>query len=105
METVGFDPVRGNVGYVLDGGSSSLQFMHDVRGGDVVKAVVAVIVGMEGSVWRSSMVSEVEDAMLAGMDGAEDGVSGGPMSECLPMGGVLLVSVGEGDVNPSLHVM
>ena len=27
------------------------------------------------------------------------------MSKCFPMGCVLLVSVGEGDVYPSLHVM
>ena len=27
------------------------------------------------------------------------------MSECFPTGYILLISVGEGDVNPSLHVM
>ena len=27
------------------------------------------------------------------------------MSECFPMGGILLVSVNEGDVYPSLHVI
>ena len=105
VETVGFDLVRGNVGDVLDSGSGGSQFMSDVRGGDVVKAVVAVIVGMEGSVGRSSMVLEVQDMTLASMDGTEDGVSRSPMSECFPMGGILLVSVGEGDVNPSLHIM
>ena len=59
METVGFDAVRGNVGDVLDGGGSGSQSMSDVRGGNVAKAVMTLIVGVEGSVRRSSMVSEV----------------------------------------------
>ena len=71
----------------------------------MAEAVVAVIVGVEGSVGRGSMAVEVEDAMLASMDGAEDQVSGCSVSKCFPTGGVLLVSVGEGDVNPSLYIM
>ena len=39
-----------------------------------MKSVLAVIIHMEWSVRRGSMVLEVEDAMLASTDGAEDRV-------------------------------
>ena len=51
------------------------------------------------------MVAEVEDASLASTDGAEDRIPREAVAECFPMGGVLLVSVSEGDVYPSLHVI
>ena len=52
------------------------------------------------------MVVEVEDMMLACTDGAEDQqVSRCSMSKCFPMDGILLISVGEGDVYHSLHIM
>ena len=104
-EAVGFHLVRGNVGDVLNSGSSGSQFVRDLGGGDGAESVLAVIIGMEWS-FRRGMVLEVEDAMLAGMDGADDGVPREPiMSACFPMGCILLVSVGEGDVYPSLHIM
>ena len=74
VEAVGLDLARGNVSDMLDSVSSGSQFMCDVGGGNVAKSVVTVIIGMEWSVGRGSMASEVEDMMLAGMDGAEDGV-------------------------------
>ena len=51
------------------------------------------------------MFAEVEDASLASTDGAEDRVPGEAVAECFPAGGILLVSVSEGDVYPSLHVI
>ena len=59
---------------MLDGGGGSSQFMGDLGGGDVAWSVVVVIVGVERSVWRGSMVVKMEDALLASTDGAEDGV-------------------------------
>ena len=51
------------------------------------------------------MVTKMEDTSLASMDGAEDRVPGQAVGECFPVGGILLVSVSEGDVYPSLHVI
>ena len=69
-EAVGFNLIGEDVGDVLDSGGSSSQFMGDLSGGDVARSGVAVIVGVEGSLWRGSMVMEMEDASLASMDGA-----------------------------------
>ena len=59
---------------MLDGGGGSSQFMGDLGGGNVAWAVMAVIVGVEWSVWRGSMSAKMEDTLLASMDGAEDRV-------------------------------
>ena len=90
---------------MLDGGSGSAQFVGDLGGVDVACLGMAVVEGVEWSVWRGSMVAKVEDASLASTDGAEDRVPGESVSECFPTGGVLLVGVSEGDVYPSLHVI
>ena len=80
--------------------------MCDFSGSGVAKSVLAVIIGVEWSCERGSMVLKVEDVMLASMDGAKDGVPREPVSKCFPMGCVHLVSVGKGDVYPrSLHIM
>ena len=50
--------------------------MCDFSGGDVARSGVAVIVGVEWSLWRCSMVMKMEDMLLASMDGAEDRVPG-----------------------------
>ena len=75
-EAVGFDSVRRNVGNVLDSSSSGSQFVGDFGGGDVARSGVAVIVSVEWSLGRGSMVMKMEDASLAGTDGAEDRVPG-----------------------------
>ena len=74
VEAVGFNSVRRTVGNVLDSGGSGLEFVGDLGGGDVARSGVAVIVGVEWSLWRGSMVAMMEDALLASMDGAEDRV-------------------------------
>ena len=58
----------------MDSGSSGSQFMGDLGGDDVARSGVAVVVGVEWSLWRGSMVAKMEDALLASMDGAEDRV-------------------------------
>ena len=75
-EAICFNLVRGIVGEMLDSGGSGSQFVCDFSGGDVAKSVLAVIVGIEWGVRRGFMVAKVEDMLLAGMDGAEDGVPG-----------------------------
>ena len=76
VEAIGFNSVRKNVGDVLDSGGSGSQFMGDFGGGDVARSGVAVIVSVEWSLRRGSMVAKMEDASLASMDGAEDRVPG-----------------------------
>ena len=58
----------------MDSGSSALQFMGDLSGGDVARLGVAVIVGVKWSLWRGSLVAEMEDMSLASTGGAEDRV-------------------------------
>ena len=90
---------------MLDICSGGPQLIGDVRG-DVVRMGVGFIVGVERSVGRGPVAVEMEGMMLAGMDGAEDWVPRHPVSEeCFPMGCVLLVCVGEGDVYPCLHII
>ena len=43
--------------------------------------------------------------MLASMDGAEDVITGESVSKGFAMYSILLVSVGKGDVHPSLHII
>ena len=73
-EAIGFNLIGRDVGDVLDSGSSGSQFMGDLDGGDVARSGVAVIVGVEWSLWRGSMVTEMEDALLASTDRAENRV-------------------------------
>ena len=75
-EAVGFNLVGRNVGNVLDSSSSGSQFVDDFGGGDVARSGVAVIVSVEWSLGRGSMVAKMENALLAGTDGAEDRVPG-----------------------------
>ena len=51
------------------------------------------------------MLLEVQDSALAGTNGAEGVITRESMSEGFAVCGVLLVSVGKGDVNPCLHVI
>ena len=51
------------------------------------------------------MLLEVQDSMLAGMDGAEGVIAGESMSKGFTTCSVLLVSVGEGDIHPCLQVI
>ena len=51
------------------------------------------------------MLLEVQDSMLASTDGAEGVVAGESMSKGFTMLSILLVSVGEGDIHPCLHVI
>ena len=51
------------------------------------------------------MLLEVQDSALAGTNGAEGVITGESVSEGLAACGVLLVSVGKGDVNPCLHII
>ena len=59
---------------MLDSGGSGSQFVCDFSGGDVARSGVAVIESVEWSLRRGSMVTKMEDALLAGMEGAEDRV-------------------------------
>ena len=68
--------IRRDVGDVLDSGGSCSQVVGDLGGGDVARLGVVVIVGVEWSLWRGSMVAEMEDMLLASTDGAEDRVPG-----------------------------
>ena len=76
VEVVGFNSVGRNVGNVLDSGSSGSQLVGDFSGGDVARSGVAVIVSVEWSLGRGSMVTKMEDASLASTDRAEDRVPG-----------------------------
>ena len=62
---------------MLDSGSSGSQFVCDFSGGDVAGSGVAVVmICVEWSLRRGSMVTKMEDASLTSMDGAEDRVPG-----------------------------
>jgi hypothetical protein len=104
-EAVGLDLVGRDVGDVLDSGGGSSQGMGDFGGGDGAGSGVVVVVGVQWSCRGGSMFAKVEDASLASTDRAEDRVPGEAVAECFPTGGVLLVSVSEGDVYPSSHVI
>ena len=58
-EAVGFNLIGRDIGDVLDSGSSGLQFMGELGGGDVARSGLAVIVGVEWSGWRGCMVTEM----------------------------------------------
>ena len=76
MDALGFDSVRRNVGNVLDSGGSISQFVGDFGGGDVARMGVADVVSVEWSLRRGSIVTKMEDALLASTVGAEDRVPG-----------------------------
>ena len=48
---------------------------------------------------------EMEDMVLDGLDWTDGGVTGEAMANGFPWSGVLLVSIGEGDVGPLLHII
>ena len=66
---------------------------------------IGVKVGVQWCVGQSGMLLEVQDLVLAGRNGAEDVIARESMSEGFTVHSVLLVSVGEGDVHPFLHIM
>ena len=51
------------------------------------------------------MLLEVQDLALAGTNGAEGVITGESVSKGFATCGILLVSVGKGDVNPCLHII
>ena len=51
------------------------------------------------------MLLEVQDSMLASTDGAEGVIARESMSKGFAMHSVLLISVGEGDIHPCLHII
>ena len=81
------------------------RFLSEHGGGDLVLCPIGVKVGMQWCVGGSGMLLEVQDLMLAGTDRAEDVVARESMSKGFAMRSILLVSVGEGDVHPCLHIM
>ena len=64
-----------------------------------------VIVAIKGAVRGGIVLEKMLDAALDGSDRAECGVAGDAMAKGFPMSGVLLISVGKGDVCPLLHVI
>ena len=54
---------------------------------------------------RGRVLLEVQDSMLASTDGAEGVIAGESVSEGFTMCGILLVSVGKGDIHPCLHII
>ena len=90
---------------MLDSGGGGAEGSGDVAGGDVVGLAAGIEVAVQRAVWRRQVVSEVEDSALGRVDGAESGVARAAVSEGFAAGCVLLVSVGETNVSPSLHVM
>lgn len=99
------DAVGGDVGDVLDGGSSLSEGGGDVAGGDVMGNAHSVEVAVERAVGGGVVLAEVEDPSLCCPDRAEGGVTGEAVSKGLAAGGILLVSVGETNMSPGLHVM
>ena len=90
---------------VLDIGGGSSEFLGEHGSGDLVLCSIGIKVGVQWCVRRSSMLLEVQDSMLAGTDGAEGVVARESMSKGFTMSSLLLVSVGEGDIHPCLHVI
>ena len=105
VEAIGFDAFRGDVGDVVDSGSSPAEFSGDVTGGNVVVAAGRVIVVIEGSVSGGGVGTEVFDTMVEGMDRAQVAVPGCAVTKGFPTGTVLLAGVGEGCIGPLLHIM
>ena len=104
--TVGGDAGRRDVGDVFDIGSgSSMEFCCEHGGGDLVRGTGWVKVGVQRCVGRGRVLLEVQDSALAGTNGAEGVITGESVSEGFAVCGILLVSVGKGDVNPCLHVV
>jgi hypothetical protein len=64
-----------------------------------------VEVAVQGAVGWSVVLAEVKDTPLSRPDGAEAGIPGAAVAKGLAASSVLLVSVGETDVSPSLHVI
>ena len=104
-EAVGFDAFGGDVGDMVDGGGSPVEFGSNVMGGYVVRVAGGVIVMIEGSFGGGGEGAEVFDMTAEGTDGAQVKVPGCAVSKGFSTGTVLLVSVGEGCVGPLLHIM
>ena len=102
---VGGDAGRRDVSDVFGIGSGCLEFLGEHGGGDLVLCSVGIKVGVQWCVRRSGMSLEVQHLMLAGMDRAEDVITRESMSEGFTMCSILLVSVGEGDIHPCLHII
>ena len=102
---VGGDAGWRDVGDVFDIGGSSTEFCCEHGGGDLVRGTGWVEVGVQRCVRRGRVLLEVQDSALAGTNGAEGVITRESMSEGFAACGVLLVSVGKGDVNPCLHVI
>ena len=99
MGAVGGDAGRRDVSDVFDISSGGLEFLGEHGSGDLVLCSIGIKVGVQWCVGRSGMLLEVQDLMLAGMDGAEDVITGESMSEGFTTHSILLVSVGEGDID------
>ena len=102
---VGGDAGRRDVGDVFDIGGGSTEFFRKHGGNDLVRGTSLVKVGVQRCVGRCGVLLEVQDSALAGKDGAEGVITGESVSEGFATCGILLVSVGKGDVNPCLHVI
>ena len=74
-EALGFNAYGWYVDDVLDVSSSCLKLLGDVGGSDVLWLAVGVIIGGQGCVGWCSLLPEMEDSLLAGMDGAEEVIS------------------------------
>ena len=83
-EAIGFNLIGRNVGDVLDSGDSGSQFMGNLGGGDVARLGVAVIVGVEGSLWRGSMVVKMEDHCWPAWMGQRTGSPDSPCPRASP---------------------
>ena len=104
-DAVGCDSGWRDVGDVFDVSSGDSKFLSEHGSGDLVLHHVGVKVGVQWCVGWSGMLLEMQDSTLAGTDGAEDIVARESMSKGFTMHSILLVSVGEGDVHPCLHIM
>ena len=102
---IGGDAGRRDVGNVFNIGGGCAKFFCEHGGGDLVLGTGWVEVGMQRCVGRGRVLLEVDDSVLAGTNGAEGVVTGQSVAEGFAACGVLLVSIGKGDVNPCLHII
>ena len=102
---VGGDAGWRDVGDVFDIGGGSTEFRCEHGSGDLVRGTGWVEVGVQRCVRRGRVLLEVQDSALAGTNGAEGVITGESVSEGFAACGILLVSVGKGDVNPCLHII
>ena len=102
---VGSDAGQRDVGDVFNSGGGSAEFFCEHGGGDLVLGTSWVKVGVQRCIGRGGVLLEVQDLTLTSTNRAEGVITGESVSKGFAMCGILLVSVGKGDVNPCLHII